>query len=344
MIIVFETNATEGQIKGIEEEIRKLGLDVHRSDGAQHTILGVVGDRSRVDIMTFKVMPGIRDVVPVSSPYKLASRDFHPEDSIIHVNDIPIGGREVVVIAGPCAVESQEQIEETARFVAEKGTRILRGGAFKPRTSPYAFQGLGEEALKMLRRAADPLDLAVVTEVMTIEQVDLVSQYADLLQVGARNMQNFPLLTRLGKASKPVILKRGPAATIKDWLMSAEYILSSGNSNVILCERGIRTFETATRNTLDLSSVPVIQHLSHLPIVVDPSHGVGDRRYVSSMALAAVAAGADGIMVEVHPAPDSAKSDGPQSLNLDQFGVLMNRCRIIATTLGRQITKGSHRG
>ncbi len=344
MIIVFETNATEGQIKGTEEEIRKLGLDVHRSDGAQHTILGVVGDRSRVDIMTFKVMPGIRDVVPVSSPYKLASRDFHPEDSVIYVKDIPIGGREVVVMAGPCAVESQEQIEETARFVAEKGTRILRGGAFKPRTSPYAFQGLGEDALKMLRRAADPLDLAVVTEVMTIEQVDLVSQYADLLQVGARNMQNFPLLTRLGKASKPVMVKRGPAATIKDWLMSAEYILSSGNPNVILCERGIRTFESATRNTLDLSAVPVLHHLSHLPVVVDPSHGVGDRRYVPAMARAAVAASADGIMVEVHPDPDSAKSDGPQSLNLDQFGVLMNRCRIIATTLGRQITKGSHRG
>lgn len=344
MIIVFEASATEGQIKGTEEEIRKLGLDVHRSDGAQHTILGVVGDRSRVDIMTFKVMPGVRDVVPVSSPYKLASRDFHPEDSVVYVKDVAIGGREVVVMAGPCAVESQEQIEETAQFVAEKGARILRGGAFKPRTSPYAFQGLGEEALKMLRRAADPLHLAVVTEVMTIEQIDLVSQYADLLQVGARNMQNYPLLTRLGEAEKPVILKRGPAATITDWLMSAEYILSSGNPNVILCERGIRTFESATRNTLDLSAVPVIRNLSHLPIVVDPSHGVGDRRYVPAMARAAVAAGADGIMIEVHPTPDSAKSDGPQSLNLDQFGVLMNRCRIIATTLGRQVTKGRHRG
>lgn len=344
MIIVFETHATEGQIKAVEEEIRTLGLDVHRSDGTQHTILGVIGDRSRVDMMKFTVLPGVRDVVPVSSPYKLASREFHPEDSVVYVKDIPVGGREVVVMAGPCAVEDEEQIAETARFVAEKGARLLRGGAFKPRTSPYSFQGLGESALSMLRKAADACNLAVVTEVMTIEQIGLVSEYADLLQVGARNMQNFPLLTQLGEAKKPVMLKRGPAATMNDWLMSAEYVLSSGNPNVILCERGIRTFETATRNTLDLSAVPVIRHLSHLPVVVDPSHGVGDRRFVSAMARAAVAAGADGIMVEVHPDPDRALSDGPQSLTLDEFGVLMNRCRIIATTLGRQITKGSAGG
>jgi 3-deoxy-7-phosphoheptulonate synthase len=341
MIIVFETNATEGQIKSAQDAIHELGLEVHRSDGTEYTILGVVGDRSRVDMDKFAVMPGVRDIVPVSSPYKLASREFHPEDSIVYVRDVPVGDREVVVMAGPCAIESTEQIETTARAVAEKGARILRGGAFKPRTSPYSFQGLGEQGLEMIRKAADSANLAVVTEVMTIEQIGVVSQYADVLQVGARNMQNFPLLTKLGEASKPVLLKRGPSASVVEWLMSAEYILASGNPNVILCERGIRTFETATRNTLDLSSVPVIQHLSHLPIIVDPSHGVGDRRFIAPMARAAVAAGADGIMVEVHPDPDKALSDGPQSLNLDQFGVLMNRCRIIATTLGRQIIRGS---
>jgi 3-deoxy-7-phosphoheptulonate synthase len=342
MIIIFETNATEAQVKAVREEIQKLGLDIHRSDGKEHTVLGVVGDRRRVDMDKFSLMPGVREIVPVSSPYKLASREFHPEDSVVHVNDIAVGGREVVVIAGPCAVENEEQIETTARGVAESGARILRGGAFKPRTSPYSFQGLGEEGLKLLRKAADAHRLAVATEVMTIEQIELVSQYADLLQVGARNMQNFPLLTKLGEAAKPVLLKRGLSATIKDWLMSAEYILAAGNPNVILCERGIRTFETATRNTLDLSAVPVIKHLSHLPIIVDPSHGVGHRRFIAAMARAAIAADADGIMIEVHPQPDQALSDGPQSLPLEHFEVLMNRCRIIATTLGRQIAKGHH--
>jgi 3-deoxy-7-phosphoheptulonate synthase len=338
MIIVCETKATEAQISGLQQAIREAGLQVHRSDGSEYTVLGVVGDRNRLDIGAFSLMPGVRNVVPVSTPYKLTSREFHPEDSVVQVGDAAlVGSAEVAVMAGPCAVESVEQIESSAEFVARSGGRILRGGAFKPRSSPYSFQGLGLEGLKMLRQAADHWGLAVVTEVMTIEQIDLVCQYADLLQVGARNMQNYPFLTALGQTKKPVLLKRGQAATIQEWLMSAEYILTEGNPDVILCERGIRTFETATRNTLDLSAVPVIKHLSHLPIIVDPSHAVGDRRFVVAMARAAVAAGADGVLVEIHPDPDKALSDGPQSLNFDEFGALMNRCRIIATTIGRRL-------
>lgn len=342
MIIICETKATETQISALQQAIREAGLQVHRSDGAEHTVLGVVGDRNRLDIGAVSLMPGVRNVVPVSSPYKLASRDFHPEDTVVPVGDTTmIGGAEVAVLAGPCAVENVDQIEASAAHVSRCGGRILRGGAFKPRSSPYSFQGLGLEGLKMLRQAADNHGLAVVTEVMTIEQIETVSAYADVLQVGARNMQNYPFLTALGQVKKPVLLKRGPAATIQEWLMSAEYILTEGNPDVILCERGIRTFETATRNTLDLSAVPVIKHLSHLPVVVDPSHGVGDRRYVVAMARAAVAAGADGILVEVHPDPDKALSDGPQSLTFEEFGTLMNRCRIIATTIGRRLG-GSH--
>jgi 3-deoxy-7-phosphoheptulonate synthase len=340
MIIICEAKATEAQIQAIQQKIQEAGLVVHRSDGVEHTILGVVGDRKRLDIGTFSLMPGVRDVVLVSTPYKLASHEFHPEDTVVRVGDnVLVGGAEVAVMAGPCAVESEEQIESTADQVAASGAQILRGGAFKPRSSPYSYQGLGLEGLKLMRRAADRHGLAVVTEVMTIEQIETVSQYADLLQVGARNMQNYPLLTALGHACKPVLLKRGMSATIQEWLMSAEYILTEGNPDVILCERGIRTFETATRNTLDLSAVPVIKHLSHLPIIVDPSHGVGTRRFVASMARAAVAAGADGIMIEIHPNPDKALSDGPQSLTFEEFGLLMNRCRIIATTLGKRLGK-----
>jgi 3-deoxy-7-phosphoheptulonate synthase len=284
------------------------------------------------------MMPGVRDAVIVSTPYKLTSREFHPEDTVVRVGEESlVGGQDIVVMAGPCAVESEEQIENSAEFAASCGAQILRGGAFKPRSSPYSYQGLGVEGLKLLRKAADRHGMAVVTEVMTIDQIDTVSQYADLLQVGARNMQNYPLLTALGHADKPVFLKRGMSATIQEWLMSAEYILTEGNPDVILCERGIRTFETATRNTLDLSAVPVIRHLSHLPVLVDPSHGVGNRRFVSSMARAAVAAGADGIMIEIHPCPEKAMSDGPQSLNFEEFSLLMNRCRIIATTIGRRL-------
>lgn len=341
MIIVFRAQATEAQIKAVEKQVEDLGLSVHRSDGVEHTILGLVGDHQQMDQQLFAILPGVREVVRISTPYKLASREFHPDDTLVRVGDVTIGGPEVAVMAGPCAIESEQQIKQSAAIVAQAGAVILRGGAFKPRTSPYSFQGLGEEGLKLIRAAADEFNLPVVTEVMTIEQIELVARYADLLQVGTRNMQNFPLLIELGKVDKPVMLKRGQSATIDDWLMSAEYVLSAGNPNVILCERGIRTFETSTRNTLDLSAVPVIKHLSHLPIIVDPSHGVGDRRFVASMARAAVAAGADGIMVEVHPDPDKAKSDGPQSLNQEQFTAMMNRCRIIATTLGRRIAKGS---
>lgn len=339
MIVIFKTKATEGQINSVEEIIRKEGLDLHRSDGANHTVLGVIGDRTLLDLRQITIMDGVREVVEVSTPYKLASRDFHPDNTSVKVGDCIVGENEIVVMAGPCAVESEEQINATAEMVAKNGARILRGGAFKPRTSPYSFQGMGEEGLKLMKRAADANNLAVVTEVMTIDQIDLVAEYADLMQVGTRNMQNFPLLTQLGKCNKPVMLKRGLAATIKDWLMSAEYIMAAGNPNVILCERGIRTFETSTRNTLDISAVPVIQQFSHLPIIVDPSHGVGDRRYVPSMARASVAAGANGIMIEVHPDPQKALSDGPQSLTFEMFGALMNRCRIIATTLGMHIAK-----
>jgi 3-deoxy-7-phosphoheptulonate synthase len=339
MIIICETKATEAQINALEQIIRNAGLVVHRSDGVEHTVLGVVGDRKKLDIEAVSMMPGVRDVVPVSTPYKLASREFHPEDTIVQAGETAVGGMDITVMAGPCAVESMEQIEASAQTAAASGARILRGGAFKPRSSPYSYQGLGVEGLKMLRQAADKHGLDVVTEVMTIEQIPVVSEYADLLQVGARNMQNYPLLTALGHANRPVLLKRGMAATIQEWLMSAEYILTEGNPNVILCERGIRTFETATRNTLDISAVPVVKHLSHLPIIVDPSHGVGTRRFVASMARAAIAAGADGIMVEIHPNPDKALSDGPQSLNFEEFGLLMNRCRIIATTLGRRLGK-----
>jgi 3-deoxy-7-phosphoheptulonate synthase len=338
MIIICEAKATEAQIGELERIIRGAGLDIHRSDGEEYTILGVIGDRNRLDMGTVTLMPGVREVVLVTSPFKLASREFHPEDTVVRVGETClVGGMEVAVMAGPCAVESEEQIEASARAAAAAGAQILRGGAYKPRSSPYAYQGLGLEGLKLLRQAADHHGLAVVTEVMTIELIDTVARYADLLQVGARNMQNYPLLTALGKAGKPVLLKRGMAATIQEWLMSAEYILSEGNPDVILCERGIRTFETATRNTLDLSAIPVVKHLSHLPIIADPSHGVGTRRFVAPMARAAVAAGADGIMVEIHPNPDKALSDGPQSLTLEEFGLLMNRCRIIATTIGRRL-------
>ena len=342
MIIICEAKATEAQIGVLQQKIRDAGLVVHRSDGVEYTVLGVVGDRNRLDVGSVSMMPGVRDIVIVSTPYKLASREFHPEDTIVRVGETTlVGGTDVAVMAGPCAVESAEQIEASAAFVASCGARILRGGAFKPRSSPYSYQGLGMDGLKLLREAADRYGLAAVTEVMTIEQIDPVSEYADLLQVGARNMQNYPLLTALGHSGKPILLKRGMSATIQEWLMSAEYILTEGNPDVILCERGIRTFETATRNTLDLSAVPVIKHLSHLPIIVDPSHGVGTRRFVAPMARAAVAAGADGIMIEIHPNPDKALSDGPQSLNFEEFGLLMNRCRIIATTIGRRLGKAS---
>jgi len=340
MIVVCEAKATEEQIGSIKEKIRDIGLDVHRSDGAEYTVIGIIGDINRLDAGALQMMPGVREIVRVSSPYKLAGREFHPEDSIVRVGEnCLIGGTDVAVMAGPCAVEDDEQIEACAEAVASSGAQILRGGAYKPRSSPYSFQGLQEEGLKKMRRAADRHGLAVVTEVMSSEQIQTVAQYADLLQIGARNMQNYQLLKDIGHAEKPVLLKRGMSATIQEWLMSAEYILNAGNPDVILCERGIRTFETATRNTLDLSAIPVIKQISHLPIIADPSHGVGIRRYVAPMTRAAIAAGADGVIIEVHPNPDKALSDGYQSLTFDDFSLLMNRCKIIATTIGRRLGK-----
>jgi 3-deoxy-7-phosphoheptulonate synthase len=341
MIVICEAKATEEQINSVQQKIRDAGLEVHRSDGAEYTVVGVVGDIKRLDAGAIQVMPGVREVVRVSSPYKLASREFHPEDTIVRIGEnCQIGGMDVAVMAGPCAVENDEQIEACAGFVASSGAQILRGGAYKPRSSPYSFQGLEEEGLKKMRRAADRHGLAVVTEVMSSEQIPTVAEYADLLQVGARNMQNYQLLKDLGHAGKPVLLKRGMSATIQEWLMSAEYILNAGNPDVVLCERGIRTFETATRNTLDLSAIPVIKQISHLPIIADPSHGVGIRRYVAPMTRAAIAAGADGVIIEVHPDPDKALSDGPQSLTFEEFSLLMNRGKIIATTIGRRLGNG----
>ncbi|MBZ0272919.1 3-deoxy-7-phosphoheptulonate synthase [bacterium] len=338
MVIVMDRFATEEQIEAITEKVHRLGLDVHRSDGVEQTVLGIVGQGGSLSREDFLVMDGVADVVRISSPYKLTSRTFQKDNTIVDVGGVPIGGEEVVVMAGPCSVESEEQIETIARAVAAAGARILRGGAFKPRSSPYSFQGLGEDGLRFMRQSADRHGLKVVSEVMAAEQIPLLLEYVDMLQVGARNMQNFSLLTELGKARVPVLLKRGLSATIEEWLMSAEYLMAGGNAGVVLCERGIRSFDSQTRNILDLSSIPVVKRLSHLPIVADPSHGTGIRDYVAPLARASVAVGADGLMVEVHNDPDNALSDGPQSLYPDQFRTLMRRCRIIATTLGRRVT------
>jgi 3-deoxy-7-phosphoheptulonate synthase len=332
--------APESEIQAVIERLNGYGFDVHRSSGVNQTVLGAIGVKPEFDTRHIKVMDGVAEVYRVTEPYKFASRSWKKENTVIHVRGVPIGGDEVVVMAGPCAVESEEQMEATANIVAEQGATFLRAGAFKPRTSPYSFQGMGEEGLKIMRHAADRYRLNVITEVMEIAQIELIHGYTDVFQIGARNMQNFPLLKEIGKTDKPVFLKRGPSATIDEWLMSAEYVLSQGNSDVMLCERGIRTFETYTRNTLDLSAVPIIKKISHLPIIVDPSHGTGIRGKVIPMARAAVAAGADGVMVEIHPDPPSAKSDGPQSLYFDQFIDLMRQIRIIAEALGRTVRHG----
>jgi 3-deoxy-7-phosphoheptulonate synthase len=302
-----------------------------------HTLLGGVGGREEFDLASFEVMEGVKEAHRIISPYKLASRGFRPEGTVVTIGDVAIGGERVVVMAGPCSVESREQIERCAQIVAKAGAKVIRGGAFKPRSSPYSFQGMGEEGLELMRAAANRNGLLVVSEVMEIAQIPLLSQYADILQVGARNMQNFNLLRELGKQRKPVLLKRGIAATIEELLLSAEYILAGGNYDVILCERGIRTFETSTRNTMDISAIPVVKQLSHLPIVADPSHGTGRRDKVVPMARAAVAAGADGLLVEVHPDPDHALSDGAQSLRPEQFEHLMDQLRRLAPALDRTI-------
>jgi 3-deoxy-7-phosphoheptulonate synthase len=333
----MQQGATEEQIERVIERLTELGFDVHRSTGVIHTVLGGVGGKYDFDLAVFEVMEGVKEAHRIVSPYKLASRSFRPGGTVVQVGDVAIGGENVVVMAGPCSVENREQIEQSAELVAKAGAKMIRGGAFKPRSSPYAFQGLGEEGLQMLRAAADRHGLLVVSEVMDQTQISLVSAYSDMLQVGARNMQNFNLLRELGRQQKPVLLKRGIAATIEELLLSAEYILAGGNYNVILCERGIRTFETYTRNTMDISAIPVVKKLSHLPIVADPSHGTGRRDKVAPMARAAVAAGADGLLIEVHPDPDHALSDGAQSLRPEQFEELMGQLRMIAPAVGRTI-------
>ena len=339
MIIVMQQGATERQIQTVIDRLVEMGFDVHRSTGVIHTVLGGVGGKEEVDLGIFEVMDGVKEAHRIVSPYKLASRSFRPAGTVVRVGDVDVGGQRVVVMAGPCSVESRDQIERSAEIVARLGAQVIRGGAFKPRSSPYAFQGLGEDGLRMLREAADRNGLLVVSEVMDITQIPLVAQYADILQVGARNMQSFTLLRELGRLRKPVLLKRGISATIEELLLSAEYILAGGNYDVILCERGIRTFETYTRNTMDISAIPVVKKLSHLPIVADPSHGTGRRDKVAPMARAAVAAGADGLLIEVHPDPDHALSDGAQSLRPEQFEELMSQLRIIAPAVGRSIAE-----
>ncbi|WP_027719406.1 3-deoxy-7-phosphoheptulonate synthase [Desulfovirgula thermocuniculi] len=341
MIVIMQQEATEEQIGAVVERLTKNGFQAHLSRGVERTIIGVIGDRTRLFDMALEAMPGVEKVVPVLQPYKLASRAFHPENSLVPVGDLVIGGEEVHVMAGPCAVESEEQLLETAVQVRAAGATVLRGGAFKPRTSPYSFQGLEEEGLKILARARELTGLKIVTEVMDTRSLPLVAEYADILQIGARNMQNFTLLREVARINKPVLLKRGMSATIEEWLLAAEYIMSGGNHQVILCERGIRTFETYTRNTLDLSAVPVVKYLSHLPVVVDPSHGLGKWRFVPAMARAAIAAGADGLLVEVHPNPAEALCDGPQSLTPENFRQMMEELARVAEVMGRRLGGGA---
>jgi len=335
MLVVMQQDATDAQIQAVIDRLVEMGFTVHRSTGVVHTVLGGVGPVDQFDPADFEAMAGVKECHRIVSPYKLASRHFRPQGTIVKIGKLEIGGRRVVVMAGPCSVESEDQIEACAKIVAESGAQVLRGGAFKPRSSPYSFQGMGEDGLKLMRLAADRHGLLMVSEVMDATQIPLLVQYSDILQLGARNMQNFNLLRELGKVRKPVLLKRGIAATIEELLLAAEYIMSGGNYDVILCERGIRTFETATRNTMDVSAIPVVKKLSHLPIVGDPSHGTGRRDMVLPMARAAIAAGADGLIVEVHPDPDRALSDGAQTLTPQQFAEMMQQVRAIAAAVGR---------
>ncbi len=337
MIVVMNPEASEKDIKMVTEKLKSMGFGVHLSQGVRRTIIGAIGDREKALSSGLEAMHCVEKIVPITKPFKLVSREFKRENSVYDIGGVQVGGDELVVMAGPCAVESREQLLQAARQVAGSGAKFLRGGAFKPRTSPYSFQGLEEEGLKMLAEAREETGLKIVTEVMNQHTVDMVAAYADILQVGARSMQNFYLLREIGRLNKPVLLKRGLSATIEEWLMAAEYIMSEGNYRVILCERGIRTFETYTRNTLDLSCVPVIKRLSHLPVLVDPSHGTGSWHWVPAMSRAALAAGADGLLVEVHPNPAEALSDGPQSLNPENFTNLMASLRSLAPALGRSL-------
>ena len=338
MIIAMQAEASEKQIQSVIDHLVAIGFDVHRSTGVTQTVLGAVGARVDFDLRELELLDGVQLVHRISAPYKLAARNFRPEGTVVKLpNGVTVGGEQVVVMAGPCSVESREQLFTTAEIVSKAGAKVLRGGAFKPRSSPYSFQGMGEDGLKLLREAGDKYGLLVISEVMEISQIELLLPYVDILQIGARNMQNFNLLRELGKVRKPVLLKRGIAATIEELLLSAEYVMSGGNYDVILCERGIRTFETYTRNTMDISAIPVSKKLSHLPITADPSHGTGRRDKVAPMARASVAAGADALLIEVHHDPEKALSDGAQSLFPAQFEKLMQECRIIASAVGRTI-------
>ncbi len=336
MIIILKPTATEEQKQHLIEKIESLGLRPNVSVGVKRTVIGVIGPEEVVRTVPLEAFPGVESVVPILKPFKLVSREFKEEDTIVQVGDVRIGGRKFVVGAGPCAVENREMLLETASFLSGCGASILRGGAFKPRTSPYSFQGLGEDALKHLAEAREKTGLPVVTEVMDPRHIPLVQKYADIVQIGMRNMSNFALLKEVGGLRKPVLLKRGNMATIKEFLMSAEYIVTNGNFNVILCERGIRTFETATRNTQDLSAVPIIKQLSHLPVIVDPSHATGRRDLIEPLSKAAVAVGADGLLIEAHPNPETAMSDGPQSLTFPQFAQLMKNLAPVARAVGRE--------
>ena len=336
MLIVMRHGASEAQIKAVETLIKSKGFDAHISHGELHTVIGAVGGKV-IDPRDVELLDGVKEVIKISSSYKLCSRMFQQNDTVIEVNGVKFGGEHAGIIAGPCTIESEEQMEAVAKKLSSYGVKILRGGAFKPRTSPYAFQGLGEEGLQIIRRVADKYGMAVTSEVMEISQIPLFEKYVDILQVGARNIQNFNLLKELGHVNKPVMVKRGLSATIEEWLMSAEYIMSGGNRDVILCERGIRTFERATRNTLDLCAIPVVKKLSHLPIIIDPSHGTGLRDKVAPMSKAAVAAGTDGLMIEVHDCPECALCDGAQSLYPEQFNELYQKLQAIAPIVDKNI-------
>lgn len=336
MIIILKMKATEQDLSRVVSRVEESGLKVHLSKGTERTIIGVIGDERKMDVQSLEVLPGVERVVRVLRPFKLASREFKPDDTVVQVSDdVQVGGNQIVVMAGPCAVENERDLMETAFAVKASGAQVLRGGAFKPRTSPYSFQGLGKDGLRLLAKARDASGLSIVTEVLSPGDVDLVSEFSDILQVGARNMQNFSLLHAVGESRKPVLLKRGMSATVEEWLMAAEYVLAGGNTQVILCERGIRTFETYTRNTMDVSSIPLVKQLSHLPVIADPSHGTGLRSLVPALARAVVAAGSDGLLVEVHPNPEKALSDGPQSLSLDEFSALMRDVSRVAGSVGR---------
>ncbi|MCX6174233.1 MAG: 3-deoxy-7-phosphoheptulonate synthase [Ignavibacteriales bacterium] len=337
MVVILEKNATESQIENVIKHLEGFGFQIHKSIGTERTILGAIGVKPNFDTRNISILDGVDEVYRVTTPYKLSSRSFHEANTVIKVKDVELGGNQIVMIAGPCSIENEDQIFRLAKVVAKSGAKILRGGAFKPRTSPYSFQGLGEEGLKLIRGAADENNLLVVTEVMQIEQIELIDRYTDIFQLGARNMQNFSLLKELGKTTRPVMVKRGIAATIEEWLMSAEYLLNGGNKNIFLCERGIRTFENYTRNTFDLSAIPVVHKKSHLPIIADPSHATGLRDQVPPMARAAVAAGADGIMIEIHDDPENALSDGPQALLPNTYLKLMDELRLIALAIGRKL-------